>query len=108
MRSGAGAASLSTSDYLVLARLAAAVGRSDEARRWIRHAEAFGVESANDRIALAAALAMVGDESTALDELETAYEGYVWDPYHSLVMTSFNGLLDESRFLALFGIEEIS
>ncbi len=105
---GAGAASLSTNDYLVLARLAAAVGRSDEARRWIRHAEAFGVESANDRIALAAALAMVGDEDTALDELETAYEGYVWDPYHSLVMTSFNGLLDEPRFLALFGIEEIS
>ncbi len=108
MRSGAGAASLKTGDLLVLARLAAAVGRVDEARRWIGRAETHGVESARDRISLAAALTLVGDEDKALDELQATYEGYVWDPYHPLVMTAFDGLRDEPRFLALFGVEKIS
>ena len=80
----------------------------DEARRWLARAEAFDVEQTAGRIELAAAHALIGDENAALDELESIYQGYVWDPYHALVMTPFHELLDDPRFLDLFGVEEIT
>jgi Flp pilus assembly protein TadD/tRNA A-37 threonylcarbamoyl transferase component Bud32 len=107
-RSGSGAASLGGAEFALLSQLAAAVGRTDEARRWLARAEAFAVEEPAGRIELAAAHALIGDEEAALGVLESTYEGYVWDPYHALVMAPFHGLLDEPRFLDLFGVEDIS
>ena len=106
MRSGSRGASLTTGDYLALAQLAGAVGRDDEARRWIRKADTF--DDPDLGFEMAAALALVGDEDRALDRLRLTLEANFEDFYLPLVAPPFNDLLDEPEFLALFGVEGIS
>lgn len=107
MRSGSRGAALTATDYLGLAQLAAAVGRDDEARRWLAQAETFWAESPDELTMAAATHAMLGEPDEAIRKLRRALEGPIQDPYLPLVLPPFHGLLDDSRFLALFGVDEI-
>jgi hypothetical protein len=107
-RSGRRGATLGVNDYLSLAQLSAAVGRNDEARRWLRTAETSGPRDSEQRVTYAATLALLGDSDAALMELGAALEAGVSDFFVPLVLPPFNSLLAEPEFLGLFGIEEIS
>lgn len=106
MRSGSRGASLATADYLALAQLAAAVGRDDEARRWIRKADTF--DDPDLGYEMAAALALIGEEDRAVAELRSILDAGFEDFYLPLAAPPFHDLLDEPEFLALFGVEAIS
>jgi tetratricopeptide (TPR) repeat protein len=106
MRSGSRGASLATADYLALAQLAAAVGRDDEARRWIRKADTF--DDPDLGYEMAAALALIGEEDRAVAELRSILDAGFEDFYLPLAAPPFRDLLDEPEFLALFGVEAIS
>lgn len=108
MRSGGRGAALTATQYLGLARLAASVGRDDEARRWLAEAEAFGVASADDLALAAGAYAMLGEDDDALATLGRALDGGIEDPYIPMVSPPFHDLLDDPRFLALFDVEQIT
>jgi tetratricopeptide (TPR) repeat protein len=107
-RSGRRGATLGVDDYLSLAQLSAAVGRKDEARRWLRTAETSGLTDGDQRVTYSAALALLGESDAALMELGAALEAGVSDFFVPLVLPPFNSLLDEPEFLELFGIEEIT
>jgi serine/threonine protein kinase/tetratricopeptide (TPR) repeat protein len=107
MRSGSRGASLDAGDMLALAQLAAAVGRDDEARRWLRRAETSGPDD-DDAIAYAEALALLGEHDAAVDALTAAVEKGLGDPFMPLALPPFNPLLGEPEFLALFGVDAIT
>jgi tetratricopeptide (TPR) repeat protein len=108
IRSGHRGANLGVDDYLGLAQLSAAVGRKDEARRWLRTAETSGPGDSEQRVTYAAALALLGDSDEALMELGAALDAGVGDFFVSLVLPPFHSLLAEPEFLELFGIEEVT
>ena len=108
MRSGTRGAALTSADYVSLAQLAAAVGREDEARRWLSQAETFGVDGPDELARVAAVHAMLGDRDDAVRELARALEGTLGDPYVLLVLPAFHDLLDDPEFLALFGVDRIT
>jgi tetratricopeptide (TPR) repeat protein/tRNA A-37 threonylcarbamoyl transferase component Bud32 len=92
-------------DLLKRAQLVAAVGRNAEAREYIGDATATGIEGAWNRLLLAQAYALVGEDELAIAELEGAWSDGYGDPYFPLVMSPFRGLIRDPRFLQLFGIE---
>jgi Flp pilus assembly protein TadD len=108
MRSGSRGAALTSADYTGLAQLAAAVGRADEARRWLSQAEAFGIDGPEEFAGVAAVHAMLGERDAALRELERALAGSMRDPYFPLVLPAFHDLLEDPEFLALFGVDRIT
>jgi tetratricopeptide (TPR) repeat protein len=108
MRSGSRGAALTATDYLGLAQLAAAVGRDDEARRWLAQAETFWTETPDELTMAAAAHAMLDEPDEAIRKLRRALEGPIQDPYLPMVLPPFHPLLDDREFLALFGVDEIT
>lgn len=109
MRSGTSGSALTVTDHLFLAQLAAASGNRREAEHWVQQASsALGAPTPDERMALAAVYGMLGDHEAALTELEGALDEPTSDPYVALLSLSFHELLDDPRFLALFGVDEIS